>query len=256
MAETENGAAAQPQMPQMKIIGQFIRDLSFVAEAGKTTALVGPSGGGKSTIIALLQRFYATEEGMITVDGQDISKISTAALRSNIAYVSQAPVLFQGTVRANLRTLADRAAPLIIETPDGSFLEPDWRNDGPGSYNAEVPVDQLGLYRALSGGLEAVALNGPANPREFAALEATGEVLAPLVESSGGGTYALERVGDRPDIRMVGRRADAAGSNWLGLKQRGAYAVRSSTSLPLLPGLLAIGLILFALLFAWRREGR
>ncbi len=159
-------------------------------------------------------------------------------------------------VRANLRTLADRAAPLIIETPDGSFLEPEWRNDGPGSYNAEVPVDQLGLYRAQSGGLEAVALNGPANPREFAALEATGDLLRPLAESSGGGVFSLDSVGDRPDLRMVGRRADAAGGNWLGLRERGAYAVRSSTSVPLLPGLLAIGLILLALLFAWRREGR
>ena len=159
-------------------------------------------------------------------------------------------------MRANLRTLADRAAPLIIETPDGSFLEPEWRSDGPGSYNAEVPVDQLGLYRAQSGGLEAVALNGPANPREFAALEATGDVLAPLVDTSGGGTYTLDQIGERPDIRMVGRRADASGGNWLGLRERGAYAVRSSTSLPLLPGILAIGLILIMLLLAWRREGR
>ncbi|MCR9270766.1 MAG: hypothetical protein NXH72_12320 [Hyphomonadaceae bacterium] len=159
-------------------------------------------------------------------------------------------------VRANLRTLADRAAPLIIETPDGSFLEPEWRENGPGSYTAEVPVDQLGLYRAQSGGLEAVALNGPANPREFAALEATGDVLQPLTDRTGGGIFTLDSVGERPDIRMVGRRADASGGNWLGLRERGAYAVRSSTSLPLLPGLLAIGLILLALLFAWRREGR
>lgn len=160
------------------------------------------------------------------------------------------------TIRANLRTLADRAAPLIIETPDGSFLEPDWRTDGPGSYSAEVPVDQLGLYRAQSGGLEAVALNGPANPREFAALEATGEVLRPLSDASGGGLYTIDDTGQLPDVRLVGRRADASGNNWLGLRERGAYAVRSSTSLPLFPGLLAIGLILLALLFAWRREGR
>ncbi|MEO0606830.1 MAG: hypothetical protein AAFY82_01265 [Pseudomonadota bacterium] len=160
------------------------------------------------------------------------------------------------TVRASLRTLADRAAPLIIETPDGSFLEPDWRVDGPGSYSAEVPVNQLGLYRAQSGGLEAVALNGPANPREFAALEATPDLLRPLSEASGGGVYSLERPEQVPDVRLVGRRADATGNTWLGLRERGAYAVRSSTSLPLLPGLLAIGLILLALLAAWRREGR
>ncbi|MEL6694417.1 MAG: hypothetical protein AAFQ12_15505, partial [Pseudomonadota bacterium] len=169
----------------------------------------------------------------------------------------QLQLIAQGdTVRANLRTLADRAAPLIIEKPDGSFLEPAWRVDGPGTYSAEVPVDQLGLYRAQSGGLDAVALNGPANPKEFAALEATGEVLQPLTTLSGGGVFRLERRDQRPDVRMVARRADASGNTWLGLRERGAYAVRSSTSLPLLPGILAIGLILLALLFAWRREGR
>ena len=169
----------------------------------------------------------------------------------------QLQLITQGdTVRANLRTLADRAAPLIIETPNGSLLEPTWREDGPGNYSAEVPVDQLGLYRAQSGGLEAVALNGPANPREFAALEATGDVLRPLSESSGGGIYSVARAEQAPALRMVSRRADASGGNWLGLRERGAYAVRSSTSLPLLPGLLAVGLIILALLAAWRREGR
>ncbi|MHA7857094.1 MAG: DUF7408 domain-containing protein [Henriciella sp.] len=169
----------------------------------------------------------------------------------------QLQLIAQGdTVRANLRTLADRAAPLIVETPDGSFLEPAWRVEGPGAYSAEVPVDQLGLYRAQSGGLDAVALNGPANPKEFAALEATGEVLQPLTTLSGGGIFSAQRPDQRPDVRLVSRRADASGNSWLGLRERGAYAVRSSTSLPLLPGLLAIGLILLALLFAWRREGR
>ncbi|MEO0550115.1 MAG: glutamine amidotransferase [Pseudomonadota bacterium] len=159
------------------------------------------------------------------------------------------------TVQARLRTLADRAAPLLIETPDGAFLEPEWREDSPGSYSTEVPVDQLGLYRAQSGGLETVALNGPANPREFAALEATQDVLGPLVSLSGGGSFGLEQAGDVPDMRLVGRTARAEGSNWLGLRERGAYAVRSSTSLPLLPGLIGVLIALGLLMFAWRREG-
>ncbi|GAB5457107.1 MAG: hypothetical protein Hens3KO_01370 [Henriciella sp.] len=160
------------------------------------------------------------------------------------------------TLRADLRTLADRPAPLAIETPEGAFLEPDWRQEAPGSYSAEVPVDQLGLYRAIAGGLEAVALNGPANPREFASLETTGDILRPLASATNGNIYMLGSSDAAPNLRMVGRRADAAGSNWFGLRERGAYTVRNSESLPLMPGLLAVGLLIVVLLWAWHREGR
>ncbi len=80
-----------------------IKKLSFTAHAGKTTALVGPSGGGKSTIFSLLQRFYNPETGVIKIDGQDIGDIKIASLRSKIAYVSQQPFLFEGTIADNLR---------------------------------------------------------------------------------------------------------------------------------------------------------
>ncbi|MEM9225325.1 MAG: hypothetical protein AAGA24_02345, partial [Pseudomonadota bacterium] len=169
----------------------------------------------------------------------------------------QLQLVAQGdTVQAQLRTLADQAAPLFIETPDGAFLEPQWRRDGPGRYSAEVPVDQLGLYRARSGGLEAVVLNGPANPLELSALEATEAVLAPVSAATGGGTYAVTAAADTPDLRTVSRRGNAAGSGWMGLRERGAYAVRNASSVPLLPGLLAAGLILLVLIWSWRREGR
>lgn len=169
----------------------------------------------------------------------------------------QLQLIAQGdTVRANLRTLADRAAPLIVQTPNGAFLEPEWREEGPGAYSAEVPVDQLGLYRAQSGGLEAVALNGPANPLEFADLTASGALLRPLAEATGGGIYTLDQAGNAPDLRLVGRRANATGRNWMGLRERGAYVVRNSDSVPLLPGLLVVILALSAIIWAWRREGR
>ncbi|WP_300376199.1 hypothetical protein [Henriciella sp.] len=161
------------------------------------------------------------------------------------------------TVRATLRTLSDNAAPLTIERPDGSTMQPDWQATGPGEFVAEAPIDRLGLFRARAGGLEAVTLNGPANPKEYAALEATGDVLRPVAEHTGGGVYTMDSPSDSmPDTRRVGRNADAEGGNWLGLRERGAYAVRSSTSLPLLPGLLAAGLVVIFLLLAWRREGR
>ncbi|MGB3627549.1 MAG: hypothetical protein WA989_17095, partial [Henriciella sp.] len=131
------------------------------------------------------------------------------------------------TVRATLRTLSDNAPPLTIETPDGQMMAPVWQEIGPGEFAAEAPIDRLGLFRARSGGLEAVTLNGPVNPREYAALEATPEVLSPLAELTGGGIYELDTPSDSaPDIRRVGRNADAEGNGWLGLRERGAYAVR------------------------------
>jgi ATP-binding cassette subfamily B protein len=79
-----------------------IRGLSFVAEAGKMTALVGRSGGGKTTVMSLMLRFYEPAGGAIRIDGQEISKASRASLRKQIAYVSQETFLFKGSVAENI----------------------------------------------------------------------------------------------------------------------------------------------------------
>ncbi|MGY3534305.1 subfamily B ATP-binding cassette protein MsbA [Bradyrhizobium embrapense] len=76
--------------------------MSFVAEPGKVTALVGPSGGGKSTVLALLLRFYETREGDILIDGQSILSVSRKSLRQQTAYVGQDVYLFRDTIRANI----------------------------------------------------------------------------------------------------------------------------------------------------------
>jgi ATP-binding cassette, subfamily B, bacterial MsbA len=79
-----------------------IRHMSFVTDPGKVTALVGPSGGGKSTVLALLLRFYEIKEGAILIDGQSISDVSRHSLRQQTAYVGQDVYLFRDTVRANI----------------------------------------------------------------------------------------------------------------------------------------------------------
>jgi ATP-binding cassette, subfamily B, bacterial MsbA len=76
--------------------------MSFVAEPGMLTALVGPSGGGKSTIFNLILRFYDIERGNIAVAGQDVSQVSRRSLRQHIAYVGQDVFLFRDTVRENI----------------------------------------------------------------------------------------------------------------------------------------------------------
>jgi len=72
-------------------------------EAGKMTALVGPSGGGKSTILNLIMRMYDPNSGKVLLDGQDISHATLASLREKIAYVSQDTFLFAGTIMHNIR---------------------------------------------------------------------------------------------------------------------------------------------------------
>ena len=79
-----------------------LNHMTFIAEPGKVTALVGPSGGGKSTVLALLLRFYEVREGEILVDGQSISRVSRRSLRQQTAYVGQDVYLFRDTIRANI----------------------------------------------------------------------------------------------------------------------------------------------------------
>ena len=79
-----------------------INDLDLVAEPSQTTALVGPSGGGKSTILGLIQRFHTLDAGHLTIDGQDVSGVDLASLRGKIAFVSQDVFLFRGSIRDNI----------------------------------------------------------------------------------------------------------------------------------------------------------
>ncbi|MBL0370518.1 ABC transporter ATP-binding protein [Rhizobium sp. KVB221] len=81
----------------------ILKGVSFVAQGGETTAFAGPSGAGKSTIINLIPRFYDPDQGQILIDGQDLRFVTKQSLREKLAYVSQAPVLFEGTVRDNIR---------------------------------------------------------------------------------------------------------------------------------------------------------
>ena len=82
---------------------EVLHHVSLRAEAGKTLALIGPSGGGKTTISQLIMRFYDVSDGSVTVDGKDVRGVTQASLRRNIGIIQQDVYMFAGTVRENIR---------------------------------------------------------------------------------------------------------------------------------------------------------
>jgi ATP-binding cassette, subfamily B, bacterial MsbA len=125
-----------------------LRGMTFAAEAGKMTALVGPSGGGKSTVFNLIMRFYDFEHGTILIDGQDITKVSRRSLRRHIAYVGQDVFLFRGTIRENIAFGKPGASEdEIIAAAKGAYAH-EFIMSFPRGYDA--PVGEHGLQ--LSGG--------------------------------------------------------------------------------------------------------
>ncbi|NXB19755.1 MDR1 protein, partial [Rhagologus leucostigma] len=97
--EFRNIHFSYPSRPDLKIL----KGLNLKVQTGKTIALVGASGCGKSTTVQLLQRFYDPDQGEITLDGRDIRTLNTKWLRENIGIVSQEPVLFATTIAENIR---------------------------------------------------------------------------------------------------------------------------------------------------------
>ncbi|MCP1843144.1 subfamily B ATP-binding cassette protein MsbA [Bradyrhizobium sp. USDA 4524] len=122
--------------------------MSFVAEPGKVTALVGPSGGGKSTVLALLLRFYETREGDILIDGQPISSVSRKSLRQQTAYVGQDVYLFRDTIRANIAFGKQGASEQEIVDAAKAACAHDFIMSFPLGY--DTPVGEHGTQ--LSGG--------------------------------------------------------------------------------------------------------
>ncbi|ASW05140.1 ABC transporter ATP-binding protein [Rhizobium sp. 11515TR] len=122
--------------------------VSFSAEGGQTTALVGPSGAGKSTVINLIPRFYDPKAGSIFIDGQDIAHVTKQSLRQQLAYVSQQPYLFEGTIRDNIRYGRPNATDAEIEEAARLAYAHDFIEAQPMGY--DTPVGENGV--TLSGG--------------------------------------------------------------------------------------------------------
>ena len=125
-----------------------LKDISFTIDQGKTAAVVGPSGAGKSTLSRLLYRFYEAQQGSIRIDGQNIEGVTQASLRSAVGIVPQDTVLFNDTIRYNIRYGKPNATDKEVETAARMASIHDFITSLPQGY--ETRVGERGLK--LSGG--------------------------------------------------------------------------------------------------------
>lgn len=131
-----------------------LHDIDFVAEPGKTTAIIGSTGCGKSTLVNLIPRLYDVSEGSITLDGQDIRKIRMSDLREEIGFVPQKGVLFSGTIASNLRFGRDdatdeeiRLAAEIAQASEFIDAKDDKYDSAIAQGEATYPVDRSSVCR-------------------------------------------------------------------------------------------------------------
>src|SRR5246127_138362 len=156
------------------------------------------------------------------------------------------------------QTMADQVADVTLTSPSGAARTLKLDAKKPGVWESTVAANELGLWRATDGKLNALINVGPANPREYAEVTSTTQVLAPLANATGGDARRLEDGGGINVPRIVAvRSADTyKGDDWLGLKMSDASVVRGVGVLPVFAGLLGLLLLLGSLAATWVREGR
>jgi hypothetical protein len=156
------------------------------------------------------------------------------------------------------QSMADEVGQMTVTTPSGQTrtLTPD--KSEPGVWKAVTPANELGLWHATDGKLTALINVGPANPREYAEVTSSTNVLAPLTNATGGDS---RRIADGSNLvvpRIVGVRSSDTfkGDDWIGHKIREASVVRGIGVLPMFAGILGLLLLVGSLALTWAREGR
>lgn len=156
------------------------------------------------------------------------------------------------------QTMAESVGEVTVTTPSGQTRTLTLQPAEPGLWRGATPAGELGLWRATDGKLTTLVNVGPANPREFAEVTSTAEVLAPLANATGGSARRLDDGGTLRVPRVIGVRASETfkGEDWIGLKMRDVSVVRGIGVLPVFAGLLGLLLLVGSFAAMWAREGR
>jgi hypothetical protein len=156
------------------------------------------------------------------------------------------------------QTMSDAVGEVTLTTPSGKTRTVALTEAEPGVWRTTIAANELGLWRATDGTLNALANVGPANPREFTEVTSTTEVMAPLLNATGGDAV---RIADGSGVhvpRIVAVRSGDTfkGDDWLGLRIRESSIVRGIGVLPVFAGLIGLLLLVGSLAATWMREGR
>jgi hypothetical protein len=156
------------------------------------------------------------------------------------------------------QTMADSVADITLTSPSGTSRTLKLEPTEPGVWEKSIVADELGLWRATDGKLNALTNIGPANPREFAEVTSTTDVVAPIANATGGAARRLDDGNGLAVPRIVAVRSGGTygGDDWIGLKMRDASVVRGIGVLPVFAGLLGLLLLIGSLAGTWAREGR
>jgi hypothetical protein len=157
------------------------------------------------------------------------------------------------------QTMAESVDPVTLTAPNGATRILTLQAAEAGAWRTAVTADQLGLWRATDGKLTALVNIGPANPREFAEVTSTRDVLAPLSGATGGDVRRLDNGGggiEVPRVLAVRGSETFKGDDWIGLRMRDSSVVRGIGVLPIFAGFIGLMLLLGGLAAVWLREGR
>jgi hypothetical protein len=156
------------------------------------------------------------------------------------------------------QTMADSTPDVTLTSPSGKTQTVKLAAKEPGVWEARVSANELGLWHATDGKLNALTNIGPANPREFAEVTSTTKVLAPIANATGGDARRLDQGGGLSVPRILAVRSGDTyqGDDWIGLKMRDASVIRGIGVLPVFAGFLGLLLLLGSLAGMWAREGR
>jgi hypothetical protein len=156
------------------------------------------------------------------------------------------------------QTMADEVSDVTLTSPSGARRTLKLAPTEPGVWQTSLTANELGLWRATDGKLNALVNIGPANPREFSEVTSTTEVLASITAATGGDVRRLDEGNgvNVPRILPVRSGDTYKGDDWIGLKMRDASVIRGIGVLPVFAGLLGLLLLLGSLAGTWAREGR